>query len=275
MYIWQLLNDIFWNMGMLGQVGAASGGSTTTVVDSTLALSTDVKAGGTIMIVKTTDGLAPQGEAQRVNSNTSNTYTTNAYTAAVESGDEYVYISKDFNIYEFIRLVNRGLRKVGMIPLIDKTITTADSQREYTLPVALKRNQIANVQLQRSTDSNNNQWVPAFDWDIEQNNTAGGTGLLIFKKQPESGYNVKIEYYGEHPEITALSDTLHESVPPELAEAAFAYMLNSSRNSEAIASQSGYRDLYGSSRDEFNEALRRWPIAKHRVIRPALTFKRN
>ena len=275
MYIWQLLNDIFWNMGMLGQVGAASGGSTTTVVDSTLALSTDVKAGGTIMIVKTTDGLAPQGEAQRVNSNTSNTYTTNAFTAAVGAGDEYVYISKDFNIYEFIRLVNRGLRKVGMIPLIDKTITTADSQREYTLPVALKRNQIANVQLQRSTDSNNNQWVPAFDWDIEQNNTAGGTGLLIFKKQPESGYNVKIEYYGEHPEITALSDTLHESVPPELAEAAFAYMLNSSRNSEAIASQSGYRDLYGSSRDEFNEALRRWPIAKHRVIRPALTFKRN
>lgn len=274
MYIWQLLYDVFWDMGLLGQVGAASGGSTTTVIDSTLSLSTDVKAGGTIMIVKTTDGLAPQGEAQRVNSNTSNTYTTNAFTAAVGAGDEYAYIAKDFNIYEFMRMVNRGLRMIGMIPLVDTSITTASSQREYTLPVAIKRDQIANVEIAKNTDANNYQWTPLFDWQVQQA-SPGSTGLLVLTKQPEAGYKIKIEYLGEHPEITALSDTLHEVVPPELATAAFAYMLNRSRNSEAIASQDGYRDLYGSTRDEFNEALRRWPIAKPRIVRPALTFKRS
>lgn len=275
MKVWELLYNTLWEMGLLSRVGAATGGSTTTVVDSTLSLDTDVKAGGSILIFNTTDGAAPEGEIKRVASNTANTYTTAAFSAAVEAGDEYAYVSKDFNVNELLPAVNMALRKIGNIGIVDTSITTALSQREYTLPVTVKAGIVAAVYFQRNTgDSDDNQWAPAYDWSIKQT-AAGSTALLVFKNQPAEGYTVRIDYWGQHPAITAFSDEIHESIHPELAKASLKFLFNSSRNSEAIASQDGYRDLYGSSRDEFNEALRRWPVWKPESIRPALTFKRS
>lgn len=275
MLVWEWLYDTLWEMGLLSNVGAATGGSTTTVVDSTLSLDTDVKAGGSIIIQKTTDGLAPQGEIKRVASNTANTYTTAAFSAAVESGDEYSYVSKDFNVYELLKACNKALRKVGLIGLVDTSITTAASQREYTLPLTVKQGKIAGIYIQReANDSDDNQWVPVYDWSLGMA-AATSTGLLIFKKQYDAGYKIKIEYLGLHPTLSAFSDTLHESIHPELASAALKYQFNQSRNEEAIASQDGYRDLYGASRDELSEARRMYPVWKPDVLVPALTFKRS
>lgn len=273
--IFEVLYDTLWEAGLLNQVGQATGGSTTTVVDTILSLDTDVKANGSILIFETTDGLAPQGEIKRVASNTANTYTTAAYSAAVGAGDLYAYIAKDFNVYELLPMINIALRnKVPPIGLKDTSITTAASQREYALPTAVKEGSIRAVYEQTNTgDSNDNQWAARYDWEVHPA-AANSTGLLVFQKQPTSGRTIRIDYIGRHPKITAFTDYLHESVRPELFKAALKFTLDSSRNEEAIASQDGYRDLYNAARDEWNEALLRYPVWQPPVIRPARTFGR-
>lgn len=276
MKAWELLYNTLWEQGLLNQVGQATGGSTTTVVDSTLSLDTDVKAGGSILIFETTDGLAPQGEIQRVASNTANTYTTGAFTATVASGDKYAYIAKDFNVYELLQAVNMAVRyKCPPIPVEDTSITTALSQREYTLPVAVKSGQIFKVEEQVNlNDSDDNRWAVCYDWTVRPA-VAGSTGLLVFESQPTAGRKIRISYVAPHPALTAFSSEISEYLHPELLKASLKFQFNQSRNEEAIASQDGYRDLYNASRDEYQEALRMWPVQRPQMVVPARTFGRS
>ncbi len=275
MKVWEAIYDVFAEMGLLNQVGEATGGSTTTVADSTLSMDTDVKKGGSIILFSTTDAGAPQGEIKRVASNTSTTYTTSAFSASVGAGDLYAYVSKDFNVYELLPLVNMALKsKCPAIPQTDTSITTALSQREYTLPTAVKAGKIYNVQIQTNTgDSDDNRWAPIYNWKITY--TAGGsTALLVLHDQPTKSRTIKIEYMAPHTTVTAFSDEINEALHPALVRSALKYQLNQSRNEEAIASQDGFRDLYNASRDEYQEALRMWPVPKPRQIAPARTFGR-
>jgi hypothetical protein len=275
MKVYEALYDVLWEAGLLNQVGKATGGSTTTVTDSILSLDTNVKAGGSILIFESTDGLAPEGEIKRVSSNTASTYTTETYSAAVGAGDLYAYIAKDLNVYELLPMVNMAMRKVPPIYIVDTSITTADNQREYTLPLTVKEGRIATVYEQKNTgDSDDNRWAVVYGWSVKWS-AAGSTALLVFDTQPTAGRTIRIDYLGRHPAFTAFTDNINEAVPPELFKAAMKFQIDLMRNEEAIASQDGYRELYNAARDEFNEALRRWPVKQPTVYVGGRTFGRS
>ncbi|MCP4143164.1 MAG: hypothetical protein GY755_23235, partial [Chloroflexi bacterium] len=123
-----LSNLIQDGVSTLGRVGSriilATGGSTTTAIDTKLnSIEPDYRdddetlVRGTLIVTRTTDGLAPQGEFQRITaySETSAQITMDAVSAAVGAGDTCRIIHSQFKLEEIIELANQALVDLGDI----------------------------------------------------------------------------------------------------------------------------------------------------------------
>lgn len=228
-----------------GKVTLATGGSTTTVVDTKLAddlaesNEDDIYNGGTVIVVEDAGGAnaAPEGEFSRITdyeaSSTTITFSP-ALTAAPASGDRVLVAPADFPLYDVIEVVNDALRYLGDIPLLDTSITTAAAQTEYTLPLALKGRELLNVEMQGQTnDANDNQYIPIPNWKVVPA-AAGSTGLLVIP-QYSDGYTIQITYAGKHPRIDTYDAYVSEYLHPELVHAAvFAHVLQWRNDSSLI-----------------------------------------
>ena len=126
----------------LDGVHTATGGSTTTVVDSSAGLSgatADAFDHYWIKIVTTTDNLAPQGEIRQISEGgytaASGTFTVSvAFTVAPASGDTYE-IHRDFHPNEVDSMANERLRNLwvpAFYPLSVHVPANDDNDMEYT-----------------------------------------------------------------------------------------------------------------------------------------------
>lgn len=213
-----------------GKVTLATGGSTTTAIDTKLAdeledgNEDDIYKGGTLIVIEDSAGAAaaPEGELSRITGYVASTQTVTispALTAAIASGDRILIAPPDFPLYDTIEQVNDALKGCGDIPLPDTSITTAANQTEYTLPLALKGRQLLNVEVQGiTTDANDNRWTPVPNWRVTD--AAGGTTGLLILPQLASGYTVKVWYLGKHPRVDAFDDYINEYLHPEMVHAA-------------------------------------------------------
>jgi hypothetical protein len=213
----------------VAKTSIATGGSTTTIVDTKLVdylgdgNEDDVLNGGTAIIVKDAAGAgaAPEGEFSRISDyDDAGTITTSTLTAAPAVGDTYMYISPDFPLFDMIEVVNDALVYLGRIPKVYSSITTADNQTEYALPVALKGIDLHDIELQGIlTDANDNRYypLPRSAWKITPA-LPGSTGLLTLP-QFATGYILRIGYPGLHPRVSAFADYISEYIHPELATA--------------------------------------------------------
>lgn len=216
--------------GDLGKIDAleeftATGGSTTTVVNGNVADRQDrpddnYSVDFTAIVVRDAGGAsaAPEGEMQRVESYASGTYThtvDTAFTVAPASGDIVAIANADIPLREMYRAINNALVKIGEIPLVNSTLTSASNQTEYTLPVALKREDLIRVDYQGFTgDSDDNQWEPISNWDVIPA-SPGSTGLLILP-QLISGRTIRIVYMGVHPTLSTYSSVISEYIHPSI-----------------------------------------------------------
>jgi hypothetical protein len=228
-----LLQDGIKTSGRVGyRTLFTTGGSTTTLIDTKLNLSTqpdyndddDTLVRGTVLVIRTTDGAAPQGEFQRISgyNESTATITVEAFSAAIGAGDTCMIIHSQFKLEEMVELANQALLDIGDIALVDTSITTAASQREYTLPVALKDARPLRVQLQGiTTDANDNRWEDVTDYYITPA-SPGSTGLITFNKQFPSGRSIKIWYLGHHPALSAFDDDISDTAHPNLVRFALA-----------------------------------------------------
>ena len=210
----------------LGKIDAleefiATGGSTTTVVNGKVADRQDRPEDNysidyTAIIVRDTAGAAPQGEMRRISSYTSGTYThtvDTAFSAAVASGDLVAIANADIPMYEMYRALNNALVKMGDIPQVDTSITSNAAQTEYTLPVALKRENLLRIEYNGWTgDANDNDWVHIPRWDILP--SAPGTTTTIIIPQIPSGRTIRIVYRAVHPTLSASTDVVSEYIHP-------------------------------------------------------------
>lgn len=224
----ELLQDILLDMGQL-RVSVATGGSTTTVVDSKLATagSTDDDAWNksTLFIVRDAGGAeaAPHGEFQFVSDyvGSTGTFTVDPFTAAIGSGDVFAWSSEYFPVFNMIEIANAGLKFLGDISLVDSTtLDSAASQTEYVGAVAWKRKPPFMIEIQgRTGDSNDNKWTTISNWKYVP--AAAGTGATIeFREQPLAGRDLRIWYMDTHPDLTAFDSVIHETIHPKLAFAA-------------------------------------------------------
>lgn len=219
-----ILQTVWRRLGQLDQF-TATGGSTLTATTTALVglYSDDDFKQGTLVVIKSTDGLAPNAEMQKISAyaddGTTQTFTVDTvFTAAIASGDVIGFVKGQFPKETMLSLLNDSLQKLDIV-LQDTSVTTAASQTEYTLPVTLKNKEIVEVLVQTNTDdSDDNGYVPAAWWK-QRPAAAGSTGILELA-QYQSGLQVLLHYKAKHPALTAASSTLHETIDPELACAA-------------------------------------------------------
>jgi hypothetical protein len=204
----------------------ATGGSTTTIVDANSQYTSDDSlVGGTALVVRDAGGAnaAPEGEFQRISDYVASTTTFTvgtAFTVAPAAGDSILLATPRIRLPQMRQAVNDGLANLGTISLVDTSLTTADAQTEYALPVGLKLKRLLDVQIQGDTeDANDSQYVSIINQTRYVPAAPGSTGLLIIP-QYASGYTIKIIYEGVHPILFAFSDKVSETIQEELAVAA-------------------------------------------------------
>ena len=206
----------------------ASGGSTTTITNDDWTAREDGPEDNycidwTAVVVRDAAGAsaAPEGELARITAYVASTttYTIDAVSAAVASGDEILIANSDIPLREMYRICNRALTELGDIALVDTSGTTAASKTEYSLAVALKSGSPIKVEYQaRTGDSDDNRWQVIPDASIEPA-APGSTGILRIPQLP-AGRTIRIVYNGVHPTLTAYSSVISESIHPKLAIAA-------------------------------------------------------
>lgn len=200
--------------------GVATGGSTTTIIDTNERTEeNDYWNGGTAWILKDAAGAgaAPEKEYARISDHVlaTNTLTIGTLTAAVGAGDRYAVANKWVPLNIMIGMINASLTDLGPVPTTDTTtITIADNQTEYSLPAAAGRD-LRQVWLQtKLDDSNDNRWQEVFNWRV-QHAAAGVADTIIFDTQFPAGYKIKLLYMANHAEMTASTSALNEHVPVE------------------------------------------------------------
>lgn len=228
-----------------GKVTLATGGGTTTIIDTKLAdeladsNEDDIYNGGTAIVIADAGGgaAAPEGEFSRITDYVASTTTVTvspAFTIAVASGDRVLIAMPDFPLYDMIEVVNDALKNLGDIPLVDSTLTTADNKTEYTLPLALKGQQLLNVEIQGQDETGDNQYAELSNWKVVPA-APGSTGLLVIP-QYSSGYTLRLTYSGKHPRVATFDAYISEYLHPELVHAAvFVHALQWRNDNDAIA----------------------------------------
>jgi hypothetical protein len=233
------------NLGIVSD-GTATGGSTTTIVDTLGRKETeDYWAGtgdktGTVWITYDAGGVAaaPQGEWGKVSAFATSTSTITfrpAMTVAVASGDGYAIAKKRYPLFILIQCVNQTLYDLGVIPYTDTgTISMAAGQSEYTLPTAAKLD-LREVWLQTNQDSDDNRWARVYDWKIQHSDIGSANKLILPSTIP--GYDVKVVYMSTHPTLRVAADKISENVHPDrviyaAASKALIWYRNKTRSSE-------------------------------------------
>ena len=257
-----LSNLIQDGVGELGRVASrniiATGGSTLTVIDTKLNLvgapvytdGDDSVVLGTMLIVATTDGLAPQGEFSRISAyaESSTTFTVDtAFTAVVGAGDECLIIHSQFRLDELISMANRALRDIGEMYKIDSSITTSGT-KQYDLPVAAKGYRPARIDIY--VDADTRAPISAFDYIPS---AAGSVGSIIFQYDPPTAKTLYITYSQPHPRVSDFDDAIDEDIAVPLAKWSLVVQL--------------YRWQNPDDRGQINamnEALRNYEMAKQR-----------
>lgn len=199
--------------------GIATGGSTSTVVDSDLVgkYDTDAFKDGLVFIHSTTDGLAPVNEFSIATAYADSTGTFSvspSLTTAVGAGDYYSIADPQFRKAPAIRIVNETLRDFGIISLTDTSLTASANTLEYTLPLALKAWPLDKVEIGNTTDG----FEEVNDWYVVPA-TAGSQAKLVFNSQPRydgttaSNQTLRIWYRDYHPVVDTYDDKIAETIP--------------------------------------------------------------
>jgi hypothetical protein len=213
----------------VARVSEATGGSTTTIVDTTLiddlgdSNEDDALNRGTAIIIRDAGGAgaAPEGEFKRISDyDDGGTITVpSVFTAAVASGDTYMNVSPDFPLKAMIEIVNIALVSLGRIPKIYSSLTTTANQTEYTAPVYLLGVDLHDIEIQGTTnDANDNRYTPITGWKITP--ALPGTAGILTIPQFSEGYILRIGYPGIHPRVDAYADYISSYIHPELATCA-------------------------------------------------------
>jgi hypothetical protein len=199
--------------------GKATGGTTTTIPDSSLPGTYDDDAfkGALAFIHTTTDGAAPQNQYGTVTgyADSTGTFTIDTtLTATVGAGDYYSIADPQYKLAPVLRVVNDALRNLGVISLVDTSLTTAADTLEYTLPLALKAFPLDKVELGNATDG----WEELSDWYVLPA-TAGTQSKLVFNAQPDydsttaANRTLRIWYKDYHPAVSTYSSYISETIP--------------------------------------------------------------
>jgi len=227
-----LLLDGYIDLGLANEPFLATGGSSSTIENSLYASDEeppleDFAKRWTAFVEHDAAGAgaAPQGEYQRISAYDEANYrfTTDAFTAAVASGDRIVIVSDLVPLQQMIVMANEVISDLGRLELVDTSLTTAANQTEYTLPLGITKENLYAVEIQRiTTDANDNRWAPV-KYDVIP--AAAGTAHTLIIAQYAAGYKLQLWYRDFHAKLTAYNSTISPTLQYAQIKAAFRYKI--------------------------------------------------
>lgn len=229
MILGQLLEQVYRNIHADIVDGVATGGSSTTIVDSSLSgrFQENKFKNWIAFISRTTDGLSPQSKYGIISSYTNGgTATIPDLTDAVSAGDEYSFCKPDIPLHTLRKLCNDAMKGLGRIPLVDTSLTVDADTVRYNLPLAIKGRKPSRVFFRDPATS-----VIAHPPNYEIEPAASGSqAALVFKKQNLTttssvfdtwhGWTIVIYYEGLHEQLVEYDDPVNETIHENLAVAA-------------------------------------------------------
>lgn len=262
MNLGEYLEATYTGLKQIQRRGKVTGGSTTTVVDSSL---TDIYQDNQpknklLFLSNTTDGAAPIHQYGLITAYTNATtlFSVPTMTAAAGAGDRYAIADQLYSVYDMEYWLNEALKMLGPVPDQDTSLAITSNTFEYAMPLAVKGGDIFRIEAgsaalgwQDVTDRYVPPTAPGVQETIVFNNYIYPVGLTL-----------KIWYKKEHATLSIYSDPVSEYIHRELAVAAAVY-----RAMEAKGLWVGDEDATA----EFNQVQRRYyeMKAQHPIKMPA------
>ena len=196
---------------MQSRKSAATGGSTTTLVDSNLDAPNDFYNGGLLFIDQTIPVI------KKITDWNSTTFTfTFATGTAVAASTVYTVVDERYPLDVIKNSINQALiEDVGAIMLYDESLTPVDEQERYDLPggvVDVRRIEIG---------TEDEGWNINYQWKIE------GGQIRFYDNLPTEEDTIRIHYVSQHPELEDLDDDLDNSLNVDMIiHAACVYAIN-------------------------------------------------
>lgn len=258
-----LLQGVYRELGDSTEV-VATGGSTTTVIDTKLAGildDDDALTNGAMFVIYDAGGAgaAPQGEYSRITTYDSATQTVTfpAITTAIAAGDVVQLVRGVYPLQTMIELANDAMREIGEIPL-SFTLTTVDGQTEYTFADEYRRVNPTRVQAEI-----NDRWQDvSFYYQVPALPGADGTLVLPLMS---GGLTVRVWYKAPHPRLSVFNSPVDEAVDPDLAIAALAMKALEWNNRRQGGADDNLKQEINSARDRYERLKReRGPVRPHK-----------
>lgn len=260
-------------MGQLN-ISKGTGGSTTTIVDTTLDQDTfnedDAYKNGFAVVIRDAGGAsaAPEGEFSRITAFVAGTgtFTLEAtLTAAIATGDQYGFTTPQYPLQDMLRMMNEALLSLGQLPLVDTTtLTTVAGATEYAAALPWKSNRPDQIDIQgRTSLTTDNQWRTIFDWEWVAA-APGTTGKIIFNGYPIGSRAVRVFYTDTHATVNAFSDPINERIQPEMAIRALIYQIYTWLMRRDDGSDPVLLQKWNQAKADLAEVGVSWPIEKPR-----------
>lgn len=259
-----VLQQLYRSLG--AKVTTATGGSTTTTIDTKLSAELedgnedDIYNGGTVIVIQDAGGAnaAPEGEFARISDYEalSTTLTHDTLTAAVESGDRVIIAPVDYPLQDVIEVVNDALKYLGVIPVPDTSITSASEVN--TLPIAAKGRDFIDVEFLPTGEV---AYRSVRNWDVVPS-APGSTAQLILPPEYK-GFPIRITYVGFHPKVKAFDDNISEYYHPTLVhQSVFAHVVQwrNNANSTSGGADPAMLSLEQKAWSQLDRAMMLYPV---------------
>lgn len=259
-HLWQRVCD---KLGLTKGV-LATGGSTTTIVDTSLSTDyqdySDFQSNyGFVRHDNGGAGAAPEGEVQLVTgyAATTKTLTTNTFSSAIGAGDVITLVRGSIlPLNDLKRICSLALQELGNVPNPNTSLTTAASQTQYTVPSGVPWNRIVDVQLPRFTDDSNDMQYVSVRYKVIPPTSPGAGDATIEIQQPDSDLTIRLIWVGQHIDTFDYDDDISTAIHPSLAVAAAALEC-------ALWKKEQFSDAIQLLQSKKDEAVRMFPVTKY------------
>jgi hypothetical protein len=264
--LFSVLKNAYLSLGQL-EISNATGGSTSTVVDTKLIdYGDDDLLNSTIFILRDNGGAgtAPENEARTVTANEQANQTITVapvFSAAVAAGDTFGIAKSVYPLYTLIEIVNRALANLGTIQYVSTAISTITDTTLYTLPLPLKY-KVVKVEV---ADADADEFHQVYDYSIVPSGP-GATGLLRLPFLT-AGRTLKVWYEIEHPTVSNMTDVISETIHSELINALVVEKALQWQNDRQSGQDAYTLQRLNKAAVDRDEAMRRFSPPKVRSVK--------
>jgi hypothetical protein len=176
--------------------GTATGGSTTTLVDTTLDAPTAIFNGGTLFVL-TGDNAGKCLSV--VYDGTTKTFTFAEQTEPVAEGDLYAVASPHYTRTDLLQAIRQALEDIGTFTQIDDTLTADEDLEEYDLPDGVLH--VVRVQVAANA-------TEPHGWKTVRNWRQVGTKLIFDAPLTADGMPMRVYHNARHPALEDDTDSI-------------------------------------------------------------------